>query len=89
MKSIRDYINLIENAQSIDEGHVKLPSGDYQNTYTGVRSSTLPQKKKRGQKTGAEWDAIEKKKKEQGVAEEQMDESTPDALAKIDNLFRK
>lgn len=26
---------------------------------------------------------------EQGVAEHQMEESTPDALAKIDNLFRK
>lgn len=27
--------------------------------------------------------------REQGVAEEQVEESTPDALAKIDNLFRK
>ena len=72
-KSIRDYINLIENAQSeeVAEGWTKLPSGDYQNSHTGVRSSKPPAKKKRGEKTGAEWDAIEKAKKdkEQGVAE--------------------
>lgn len=50
----------------------KTPSGDYRNMHTGRTSSTAPtQKKKRGQKTGAEWDAIEKAKKdkEQGVAE--------------------
>ncbi len=28
-------------------------------------------------------------KKKQGVAEEQVEESTPDAMAKIDDLFRK
>ena len=69
-KSIRDYINLIENAQSeeVAEGWTKLPSGDYQNSHTGVRTSKPPAKKKRGEKTGAEWDAI-KAKKQQGMAE--------------------
>lgn len=47
----------------------KTPSGDYVNMHTGVRSSKPPAKKKRGEKTWAEWDAIEKAKKEQGVAE--------------------
>jgi hypothetical protein len=87
-KSFRDYINLIENAQSeeVAEGWTKLPSGDYQNSHTGVRSSKPPVKKKRGEKTGAEWDAIEKAKKdkEQGVAEG----STPDAVSKVESLFR-
>lgn len=57
--------------QGVAEGWTKLPSGDYQNSHTGVRSSKPPVKKKRGEKTGAEWDAIEKAKKdkEQGVAE--------------------
>ena len=77
-KSFRDYINLIENAQSeeVAEGWTKLPSGDYQNSHTGVRSSKPPAKKKRGEKTGAEWDAIEKAKKdkEQGVAEGSLEE---------------
>jgi hypothetical protein len=77
-KSIRDYINLIENAQSeeVAEGWTKTPSGDYINQHTGVRSSKPPVKKKRGEKTGAEWDAIEKAKKdkEQGVAEGSLEE---------------
>ena len=30
-----------------------------------------------------------RKNKQQGVAEEQLEETTPDALAKIDDLFRK
>lgn len=92
MKSIRDYINLIETAQTeeVAEGWTKLPSGDYQNTHTGVRSSKPPVKKKRGEKTGAEWDAIEKAKKdkEQGLSEEQLEETTPDAVAKVEHLFR-
>jgi hypothetical protein len=58
-----------ENKQGMAEGWTKLPSGDYQNSHTGVRTSKPPAKKKRGEKTGAEWDAIEKAKKEQGVEE--------------------
>jgi hypothetical protein len=58
--------------EAVAEGsYTKTPSGDYINQHTGVRSSKPPVKKKRGEKTGAEWDAIEKAKKdkEQGVAE--------------------
>lgn len=89
-KSFRDYINLIEDAQreEVEEGWTKLPNGNYQNTHTGVQTSKPPQKKKRGQKTGAEWDAIEKKKQEQGSVEEQVEESTPDAVSKVEQLFR-
>jgi hypothetical protein len=75
--------------KSVAEGekYNKTPSGDYVNMHTGVRSSRPPQKKVRGQKTGAEWDAIEKakkeKEKEQGVAE-----ASEEAMAKIDRLTR-
>ncbi len=94
-KSIRDYINLIEDAQREEveesaEGWTKLPNGNYRNMHTGVVSSKPPVKKKRGEKTGAEWDAIEKAKKdkEQSVSVEQVEESTPAAMSKIDNLFK-
>jgi hypothetical protein len=72
MKTLREMMDLIESAQQdVAEGWTKLPSGDYQNSHTGVRTSKPSQKKKRGEKTGAEWDAIEKAKKdkEQGVSE--------------------
>ena len=77
MKTLREMMDLIEAAQQpVAEGWTKLPSGDYQNSHTGVRSSKPPVKKKRGEKTGAEWDAIEKAKKdkEQGVAEGSLEE---------------
>ena len=60
---------LKRSKQGVAEDLTKLPSGDYQNSHTGVRSSKPPAKKKRGEKTWAEWDAIEKAKKEKGVAE--------------------
>ncbi len=68
----------VQNA-NLAEGWTKLPSGDYINQHTGVRSSKPPVKKKRGEKTGAEWDAIEKAKKdkEQGVAEGSLNEFAP------------
>ena len=89
-KSIRDYINLIEDAQreEVEEGWTKLPNGNYQNTHTGVQTNKPPQKKKRGQKTGAEWDAIEKKKQEQGLSEDQLEETSPEAIAKISQITR-
>lgn len=64
------------------ESWTKLPSGDYQNSHTGVRTSKPPQKKKRGEKTGAEWDAIAKAKqnKEQGMAEGTLNEFAPDGF---------
>jgi hypothetical protein len=69
--------------EPVKEGLTKTPSGDYINQYTGVRSSKPPVKKKRGEKTGAEWDAIEKAKKdkEQGVAEGWKEKVAGGALA--------
>jgi len=82
----RDTIAFGHSELSLDEGvteagFTKTPSGDYINQHTGVRSSKPPVKKKRGEKTGAEWDAIEKAKKdkEQGVAED-TDERKQNAL---------
>jgi predicted RNA binding protein YcfA (HicA-like mRNA interferase family) len=62
----KKYGHIKEEAEieEVAEGWTKLPSGDYQNSHTGVRSSKPPVKKKRGEKTGAEWDAIEKAKKD-------------------------
>lgn len=94
MKTLREMMDLIESAQQdvvegSGENWIKLPNGNYRNTHTGVVASRPPAKKKRGEKTGAEWDAIEKAKKQQGVAEEQLEETSPDAMSKIDDLFRK
>lgn len=70
-----------------EAGFTKTPSGDYINQHTGVRSSKPPVKKKRGEKTGAEWDAIEKAKKdkEQGVAEG----ATPASTSKVLRLIQR
>jgi hypothetical protein len=73
--------------QGMAEGWTKLPSGDYQNSHTGVRTSKPPAKKKRGEKTGAEWDAIEKAKKEQGVAEGMSDDMAAMAQKKFPNAY--
>lgn len=118
-KSIRDYINLIENAQKeqvnefapdgfdggsfepfdpemaqyfYEQGRIKgnsVPDGVDVNFVLKI-SHIEDQYKKfwlKGWHKGREekkafWD------KEQGVAEEQVEESTPDAMAKIDELFR-
>jgi hypothetical protein len=65
---------IVDDEQGVAEGNfTKTPSGDYRNMHTGRTSSTAPtQKKKRGEKTWAKWDAIEKAKKAngQGVAED-------------------
>jgi hypothetical protein len=67
--------------EDVAEGWTKLPNGNYRNMHTGVQQSKPPVKKKRGEKTGAEWDAIEKAKKdkEQGVAEGTNDTVYPNA----------
>ena len=75
------HVWLAAPAEEVKEGtYTKTPSGDYINQHTGVRSSKPPvTKKKRNEKTGAEWDAIEKAKKdkEQGVAEGSLNEFAP------------
>ena len=107
-KSIRDYINLIENAQR--EGVAEAaPSTELQDKMRQVRpkgkgitrTELQNAMRRKGKK---QWHCPEcatyddnvhgkfcskYKPKEQGVAEEQVEESTPDAMAKIDDLFRK
>ncbi len=82
---LRSQLKTSDNEQGVAEaGFTKTPSGDYINQHTGVRSSKPPVKKKRGEKTGAEWDAIEKAKKDkdQGVAEGKEDLASLRAKAK-------
>lgn len=67
-KSIRDYINLIENAQREDVAEAKSDDPDYDESLKRFKKGLPPKKK--------------------SVAEEQVEESTPDALAKIDELTR-
>ena len=69
LQIILDELQSAAEDQGVAEGWTKLPSGDYQNSHTGVRTSKPPVKKKRGEKTGAEWDAIEKAKKDQDLNE--------------------
>ena len=146
MKTIRDYINLIENLQREDvaEGYIlkktnvdkhvepgnqddytddmKVKNTDYEiiNNKTGQVVGTAswttndyfgPGALKITMKNGATryldiWDREKgnpqsafnrfvkdpktaKKYKEQGVAEEQVEESSPDAIAKINELTRR
>lgn len=58
----------VQDVKEGGENWIKLPNGNYRNTHTGVVASKPPTKKKRSEKTGAEWDAINAKK-QQGVAE--------------------
>jgi hypothetical protein len=78
--------------EDVAEGWTKLPNGNYRNMHTGVQQSTPPVKKKRGEKTGAEWDAIEKAKKdkEQGVAEGLTDtqKKIEDTILKLEQRLK-
>jgi len=92
MKTLREMMDLVEAAQQpVAEVWTKLPSGDYQNSHTGVRSSKPPVKKKRGEKTGAEWDAIEKAKKdkEPGVAEGSSGKIQPGDQIRVPDYWNK
>lgn len=88
-KSIRDYINLIENAQKdvVAEGSASV---DFKGR---------PVDQELVKKQGKYWDQAAKEKKQQelkrskqlrqqGVAEEQLEETTPEAMANIDRLTR-
>lgn len=91
-KTLRDYINLVENAQreSAAEGKDTTPPGSYAwklGYQAGIKDTT--NNKPIGSyayKLG--WQAA-KKKKEQGVAEDQLEETSPDAIEKIEQLVRK
>lgn len=100
-KSIRDYINLIENAQQ--EGvaedsptmwEVSFDYGPHMSKTVKVKAGSKQEAKAKVEK------AAEKsytrgiminwvKPAKQGVAEEQLEETSPEALAKIDELTRK
>ena len=134
-KSIRDYINLIENAQREDvaEGSEMIwivyrqettlyPSGERDHETEIVKTFTNDNEAEayadklnstnrdedvyyfvRGKKQGVaeaksddpDYDESLKRfkkglpPKKKSAAEEQLEETTPDALAKIDDLFRK
>ena len=103
-KSIRDYINLIQNIQEgVAEGLeqvYKVLAVDKSNALSKqvklkVKASSLDEVFER--LAINDWypleingvEVINGKRLKQDVAEEQVEESTPDALAKIDDLFRK
>jgi hypothetical protein len=94
---IAQELQQVAGQEGVEEGFTKTPSGDYINQHTGVRSSKPPIKKKRSEKTGAEWDAIEKAKKdkEQGVAEgwdpdtTRLEQDVRDALENGDDYTAK
>jgi hypothetical protein len=94
-KSIRDYINLIENAQR--EGVAEGLPQTLRKVVPGYAKREIDRKMDAGKfgKTDADKDAnfqrykkIQDKLKEQGVAEEPLEETTPDAIAKVEQLFR-
>jgi predicted transcriptional regulator len=91
-KSIRDYINLIENAQR--EGVAEGLADTQQKIVDTINK--LEDRLKHA-KTPEQWDNIKDRierlqaglsRSKQGVAEEQLEETTPDAMSKIDELFR-
>lgn len=89
-KSIRDYINLIENAQR--EGVAEGSSG----LVAYIKNYEHELEKYKQKNANGKYDAkikdlekiIANLKSKQGVAEEQLEETTPDAMSKIDELFR-
>ena len=84
-------MDLIESAQGVAEGLADAQQ-KIQDTINKLEDRL------KHAKTPEQWDNIKNrierlqaglKRSQQGVAEEQVEESTPDALAKIDDLFRK
>ncbi len=103
MKTLREMMDLIESAQREGVTEGSLAEMDKSSPQPGrdgrVSHSTYGSRDKGGSK-GPEKEArpITAKKaaqdaldilKKQGVAEDQLEETTPDALAKIDELTRK
>ena len=117
MKTIRDYINLIENLQR--EG-VAEAAGLYGPFTVTINTGERPQSRTKTKKFRREDDAIlwaqdwledfsqysfataevtdpdgnvvwttDESFEEQGVAEEQVEESSPDAIVKINELTRR
>ena len=102
-KSIRDYINLIENAQreGVAEGLHNIEVGDkitwwynkfhpnYEGIVRKVQGNTIiVYAPGSGQMYRLTKDDIRSHEKK-GVAEEQLEETTPEAIAKINELTRR
>jgi hypothetical protein len=96
-KSIRDYINLIENLQregvaegsdTYKQGHAKFHTKT--NKQVGPTHYGRGSDKKADSYTNADPRYHEVRPvKEQGVAEEQLEETSPEAIAKIDQITRR
>ena len=93
-KSIRDYINLIESVQQegVAEGLEDLFQIEYWQQETmesGRWVKTKPIPRATAEKIVNSFERGEIVDVEQGVAEEQVEESTPEAIAKINQITRK
>jgi hypothetical protein len=100
MKTLREMMDLIESAQ---QGVAEGSESSIEKKIQAKRDSlslAREQRRAKGQhqqgqreiKLQAEIDKLNTELtqlKQQGVAEEQIEETSPDALAKIDNLTRK
>ena len=102
MKTLRQMMDLIENFQQVPEGSEQKKPLKTHKSECGYNyghdcdcSGTLTHASDCHYNYGHDCDCgldelkHQQQNKQQGVAEHQMEESTPDALAKIDNLFRK
>jgi hypothetical protein len=105
-KSIRDYINLIEDAQR--EGVAEDSTEQVYKVLAVDKSNALSKQVKLKVKASSldevferlainDWypleingvEVINGKRLKQGVAEEQLEETSPEAIAKIDQITRK
>ena len=94
-KTIRDYINLIDNFHQAAEGSEEKGMAAYRK---GARDAHNDKEEtnpylsgtydynsyKSGYRTG-----LAHKDKQQGVAEEQLEETSPEAITKIDQITRR
>jgi hypothetical protein len=88
-KSIRDYINLIESVQQEGVAEAYTPSaGELARDLIKMPDSDFS-KKYGMSKQQANHYYSSSKLKEQGVAEEQLEETSPEAIAKINQITRK
>lgn len=89
MKSMRDYINLVETAMTESKN-----KQDFEHHRDMAKLATDPGRRAihaaKATKAGQRWDNEKKQaSKNQGVAEEQLEETSPEAIAKIEQLTRR
>lgn len=105
-KSIRDYINLIENAQRQEvaedgveswsgnpsdrrhSGHESYMTPEYMLAHYKKRLAQIASGKHKYPKEVAQLQAKIAKLEKQGVSEEQLEETSPEAIAKINQITR-